>query len=56
MEDKKSEFKPVEEGVKVINLGVFGNRKKKPDENDPQKIESQKKEWYKGKFLFYKIF
>jgi hypothetical protein len=35
-EKRKSEFKPVDEGVKVINLGNFGNRKKKPEE-DPKK-------------------
>lgn len=34
-ERKMSEFKPVPEEAKVINLGSFGNRKRKP-ESTPQ--------------------
>jgi hypothetical protein len=30
-ERKMSEFKPVAEEVKVVNLGSFGNRKRKPE-------------------------
>lgn len=30
-EKRKSEFKPVPENTKVVNLGSFGNRKKKDD-------------------------
>jgi len=40
-EKKKGEFKPVEEGTKVINLGSFGNRKKKPDENTPTNVKEK---------------
>lgn len=31
-EKKKNEFKPVDENTKVINLGSFGNRKKKAED------------------------
>ena len=33
-ENKKSEFKPVEDKSKVVHLGNFGNRKKKPEDLD----------------------
>ena len=30
--NSKNEFKPVSEDKKVVHLGSFGNRKKKPEE------------------------
>lgn len=37
IQDKeKNEFKPVEEGKAVVNLGSFGNRKKKMEEGPTQ--------------------
>ena len=33
---QKNEFKPVAENVKIINLGIFGNAKKKMEEGQVQ--------------------